>query len=64
MEQRVFRFYDPDNHIIEVGESMEYVAFRLHKEGLSSDEISASTLMPAEFVEQAIGVYKKQQADG
>lgn len=63
-KQRVFRFYDPDKHIIEIGESMEYVAFRLHNDGLSADEISASTLMPLQFVEMTIGMYKKQHADG
>lgn len=63
-KQRVVRFYDPDHHIIEVGESMENTVFRLHNEGWSVDEISASTLMPPQFVEQAIGSYKKQQAGG
>ncbi len=63
-KQRVVRFYDPENHIIEVGESMEYAVFRLHHEGLSVDEISRSTLMPPEFVEQSIMKYKKQPTDG
>jgi len=59
-KQRVVRFYDPDHHIIEVGESMENTVFRLHNEGWSVDEISVSTLMPPQFVEQAIVSHKKQ----
>ncbi len=41
--QLVMRFYDPDGHIIEVGESLEYLAVRLHKEGLDIDEICRIT---------------------
>ncbi len=52
--QRVVRFYDPDRHIIEVGESMEYLCFRLHREGLSETEIAKVTLMPESFVKSGI----------
>ena len=31
--QRVVRFYDPDKNIIEVGESLEFLSYRLSKEG-------------------------------
>lgn len=50
--QRVIRFYDPDMHIIEVGEPMESVVKRLLSEGLSVEETSKRTLMPEEFVRQ------------
>lgn len=53
-EQRVVRFYDPDRHLIEVGESMEHVAFRLSTEGMSEREISESIMMPLEFVKNSI----------
>jgi len=36
--QRVIRFYDPDMHIIEVGEPMESVVKRLLTEGSSVEE--------------------------
>ncbi|HPR30512.1 MAG TPA: VOC family protein [Prolixibacteraceae bacterium] len=52
--QRVIRFYDPDRHIIEVGESMEHTCQRLAKEGHSTAEISAMTTMPEEYVKNAI----------
>jgi catechol 2,3-dioxygenase-like lactoylglutathione lyase family enzyme len=52
--QRVVRFYDPDRHIIEVGESMEHLCYRLHKESLSIADIVKTTMMPEEFVKSAI----------
>jgi uncharacterized glyoxalase superfamily protein PhnB len=52
--QRVIRFYDPDGHIVEVGESMEYLSYRLSGEGLNTDEIARITNMPLRFVETSI----------
>jgi len=36
--QRVVRFYDPDGHLIEVGEAMEAVVKRFLDSGLSKEE--------------------------
>jgi hypothetical protein len=58
--QRVARFYDPDKNIIEVGESLEYLSFRLSKEGKSLEEISKLTGMPGEFVEKSIEARRLQ----
>jgi catechol 2,3-dioxygenase-like lactoylglutathione lyase family enzyme len=55
--QKVVRFYDPDEHIIEVGESMEHVAFRLMKEGLPVERISEITYMPIDYVNHSISKY-------
>jgi catechol 2,3-dioxygenase-like lactoylglutathione lyase family enzyme len=52
--QRVVRFYDPDRHIIEVGESIEHLCYRLHKEGLAIADIVKTTMMTDEFVKGAI----------
>lgn len=52
--QRVMRFYDPDFHVIEVGESMEAVVLRFHGMGLSIELISKKSSMPEEFVRNAI----------
>jgi catechol 2,3-dioxygenase-like lactoylglutathione lyase family enzyme len=52
--QRVIRFYDPDKHIIEVGEPMESVAKRLLSKGLSIQETAKRTLMPEEFIRQCL----------
>lgn len=38
--QRVVRFYDPDGHLIEVGECMKMVIRRFQDAGLSMEEIS------------------------
>lgn len=48
--QNVIRFYDPDHHIIEVGESMEVVCKRFLGQGMSEEEVSQRTQMPARFV--------------
>jgi catechol 2,3-dioxygenase-like lactoylglutathione lyase family enzyme len=50
--QRVIRFYDPDFHIIEVGESMESVFRKFYKQGMSIVEVAARTSHPAEFVKK------------
>lgn len=52
--QRVARFYDPDGHIIEIGESLESVSVRYYKKGMSVGEITAKTSLPAGFVESAV----------
>ena len=52
--QRVMRCYDPDGHIIEIGETMEAVVWRFHQQGLSLEDVAAKSSMPAAFVEQVI----------
>ena len=52
--QRVMRLYDPDGHVIEVGETMEAVVWRFYEQGLSIDRIMERSSMPREFVEQVI----------
>ena len=52
--QNVVRFYDPDKNIIEVGESMEFLSFRLSNEGKTIEEISKITSMPAHFIIESI----------
>jgi lactoylglutathione lyase len=49
--QRVVRFYDPDMHIIEVGESMMNVCRRFKEQGMTVEEIVAKTMFPQEVVE-------------
>ena len=44
--QRVCRFYDPDNHIIEIGEPMSAVIKRYLKEGIPVPEVAQRTYMP------------------
>lgn len=53
--QRVIRFYDPDMHIVEVGEPMDIVAKRYLQTGLSVEETAKRISMPREFVAQFEG---------
>ena len=48
--QRVMRFYDPDFHVIEVGESMESIFKKFFKQGMSIDEVAERTGHPVDFV--------------
>ncbi len=52
--QRVIRFYDPDKHILEVGESMFSVVRRFIEQGLSVEETAEITQHPVEFVLDAL----------
>ena len=50
-QQRVVRIYDPDHHIIEIGESMAVIAKRYLAEGYSIEETSKIIQHPIDFVE-------------
>lgn len=52
--QRVTRFYDPDYHIIEVGEKMESVVLRYYQAGMSVEEMMKRTSLPKVFIERTI----------
>ncbi len=48
--QRVVRFYDPDNHILEVGESMKIVCRRFLDAGFDEMQIAKKTGLPLKAV--------------
>ena len=48
------RFYDYDHNIIEIGEPIEYVAYRLYLENTKMEEISKITYLPIEKISEAI----------
>jgi len=48
--QRVVRLYDPDSHVIEVGENMQAVCRRFLDSGLTAEETAARMGVPIEFV--------------
>lgn len=52
--QRVVRFYDPDHHILEVGESMVTVAQKLLAQGMTPEMVAEVTQHPIEFVRQCM----------
>ena len=49
--QRVIRIYDLDKHVIEIGESMEYVARRFLKAGMTVEQVAKKTQLPFSQVE-------------
>ena len=52
--QRVVRFYDPDGHIIEVGETMSEVCRRFLKSGLSVSQTAERMGVSTEYVRLCI----------
>lgn len=48
--QRVVRFYDPDGHIIEVGEAMETVVKRFRDSGMTDGQVAERMDVPLEYV--------------
>jgi catechol 2,3-dioxygenase-like lactoylglutathione lyase family enzyme len=51
-QQRVVRIYDPDGHIVEIGESMAVIACRYLAEGHSVEETAKIIQHPVEFVKR------------
>ncbi|TGE35801.1 glyoxalase [Desulfosporosinus fructosivorans] len=52
--QRVVRFYDPDKHIIEVGENIIMVVRRFLNSGLSIEETSIRMDVPVDYVKSCL----------
>lgn len=50
--RRAIRFYDPDGHVIEVGESMKVVVKRFLSQGYSIVEVAQKSEFPEAFVLQ------------
>lgn len=50
--QRVFRVYDPDGHLVELGEPMSAPILRFLAQGMSPEQVAARTSMPLEIVLQ------------
>lgn len=48
--QRVVRFYDPDRHIIEVGESMKTVCRRFLDSGMTPEQVAKRMDVPLKLV--------------
>jgi catechol 2,3-dioxygenase-like lactoylglutathione lyase family enzyme len=52
--QQTIRFYDPDGHLVEVGESMQLFVRRFHQQGYSIEEVSKKTHIPVDEVKKLI----------
>jgi uncharacterized glyoxalase superfamily protein PhnB len=58
-KQKVMRFYDYDKTIIEVGESLEYTAYRLFNEGYTVEDIKSYTYLKQESIVNAINKFNQ-----
>lgn len=54
--QRTIRFFDPDNHLVEVGEPMEVFVRNMHRNGLSDTEISEKSGIPLSLVRNLLSL--------
>jgi len=52
--QKVIRFYDPDKHIIEVGENLAAVIKRFMDSGLSVEETALRMDVPVSYVQSCL----------
>lgn len=50
--QRVIRIYDPDRHVIEIGESMEYVVRRFLNSGMTAEQTAGKTQLPLSQIQE------------
>ncbi|MBN2612226.1 MAG: VOC family protein [Bacteroidales bacterium] len=49
--QRTFRFFDPDGHLIEIGEPLEVFVANMSKKGVTETRISEKTGIPIETIQ-------------
>lgn len=52
--QRVVRLYDPDKHIVEIGEDLKVMMKRLHATGLTVEQLSEKTYLSIKMVERML----------
>ena len=52
--QKTVRFFDPDNHLIEVGETLEKFVLRFYNKGMSILDVSERTFVPIPEIERII----------
>ncbi|MCI8418033.1 MAG: glyoxalase [Lachnospiraceae bacterium] len=54
--QRVIRILDPDGHVIEIGEALDFTVRRLYKSGMSPEQAAEKTGLPLAQVQGICGV--------
>lgn len=52
--QRVVRIYDPDRHIIEIGENMKVVCRRFLASGMTPEQVATRMDVPIKFVNACV----------
>ena len=53
--QRTIRFFDPDNHLVEIGDTMRSFVQRLFKQGLTISQIKDKSGINTETITRLIG---------
>lgn len=53
--QRTVRFFDPDNHLVELGETLGTFVKRLFNQGLTREQVTNRTSIPLETVNRLLG---------
>ncbi len=59
--QRTLRLFDPENNLIEIGETVPCFVKRFYQQGLSIEEVSQRTAVPLEMVKEIISFNCKQK---
>lgn len=57
--QRTIRFYDPENNLVEIGETIPCFVTRFYNQGMTVEEVSERTSMPIEMVKGICGAREK-----
>lgn len=52
--QRVVRFYDPDKHIVEVGENLKTVCRRFLNDGMTPEQVAERMDVPMKFIKHCM----------
>jgi catechol 2,3-dioxygenase-like lactoylglutathione lyase family enzyme len=54
--QRTIRFWDPDDHLIEVGETLKTFITRFHKQGYIPEQIAEKTAVDIELIKKILKI--------
>lgn len=54
--QRTVRFFDPDGHLVEIGEPLECFVKRFFNQGMTIEEVSEKTFVPIIEVKRLVGL--------
>lgn len=57
--QRSIRFYDPDKHIIEVGETIVSVIKEFKESGMTNEEVAVRMDVPVDYIESCLSEKSK-----
>lgn len=52
--QQTLRFYDPENNLVEVGETLDCFIKRFHAQGMNAEAISKRTSVPVDYIKNCL----------